>query len=502
MADLDADLDANRANKWMRRLLPLLILGLGAGGLVLMIKMRKPPGRKKRPKAAQLVEVVTVQAEKRRVEVTSNGVVQPRREASLAAEVSGRVRWLHRNLVVGGQIKKGAPLLVIDPVDYKLVVEKARSQVAQAERALAVAESSARVARTEWKQLGQGTGRAPTPLTLHEPQIKEARALLAAARADLEMAKLNLQRTTMRAPFNLRVRSEQVEAGQYVRVGQELTRVYGTDVAEVVGGGEIPFAQAAFVEDGRGYSFINRNDRRRVINVTAKADLKVANADAILKQLGEGLLPQLQADYPGLTYDMEGQQRERRESMQSLMWGFVVALLMIYVMLAVPFRSYSQPFLVMSAIPFGIIGAVLGHLLLGFNMSLLSWMGVVALSGVVINDSLVMIDFINRLRAQGVPARQAVIDGARRRFRPIVLTTLTTFFALVPMLAETSVQARFLVPMAVSLACGVLFGTQIILMLVPALYMILEDVRGAIYRFLGREVPEPTTEQPLIEVQR
>jgi len=442
MADLDADLDANRANKWMRRLLPLLILGLGAGGLVLMIKMRKPPGRKKRPKAAQLVEVVTVQAEKRRVEVTSNGVVQPRREASLAAEVSGRVRWLHRNLVVGGQIKKGAPLLVIDPVDYKLVVEKARSQVAQAERALAVAESSARVARTEWKQLGQGTGRAPTPLTLHEMRL--------------------------RTP----------------------------------GGGEIPFAQAAFVEDGRGYSFINRNDRRRVINVTAKADLKVANADAILKQLGEGLLPQLQADYPGLTYDMEGQQRERRESMQSLMWGFVVALLMIYVMLAVPFRSYSQPFLVMSAIPFGIIGAVLGHLLLGFNMSLLSWMGVVALSGVVINDSLVMIDFINRLRAQGVPARQAVIDGARRRFRPIVLTTLTTFFALVPMLAETSVQARFLVPMAVSLACGVLFGTQIILMLVPALYMILEDVRGAIYRFLGREVPEPTTEQPLIEVQR
>jgi multidrug efflux pump subunit AcrB len=268
------------------------------------------------------------------------------------------------------------------------------------------------------------------------------------------------------------------------------------------GGGEIPFAQAAFVEDGRGYSYINRRDRRRVINVTAKADLKVANVDSILKQLREGLLPQLQADYPGLTYDMEGQQRERRESMQSLMWGFVVALLLIYVMLAVPFRSYSQPLLVMSAIPFGVIGAVLGHLLLGFNMSLLSWMGVVALSGVVINDSLVMIDFINRLRAQGVPVHEAVIDGARRRFRPIVLTTLTTFFALTPMLAETSVQARFLVPMAVSLAFGVLFGTQIILMLVPALYMILEDIRGATYRFFGREAPEPTTEQPLIEMQR
>jgi RND family efflux transporter MFP subunit len=196
--------------------------------------MRKPPARKKRPKSAQLVEVVTARAEKRRVEVTSNGVVQPRREAALAPEVSGRVRWLHENLVVGGQVRRGAPLVVIDPMDYKLAVEKARSQVAQAERALAMAESSARVARTEWKRLGKGSGRTPTPLTLHEPQLKEARALLAAARADLEMAKLNLKRTTIRAPFNLRIRVERVEVGQYVRVGQDLATVYGTDVAEVV----------------------------------------------------------------------------------------------------------------------------------------------------------------------------------------------------------------------------------------------------------------------------
>ena len=266
-------------------------------------------------------------------------------------------------------------------------------------------------------------------------------------------------------------------------------------------GGEIPFDQAAHVEDGRGYSFINRTDRKRVINVTAKADHKVANVDAIIGQLKGVVLPQIQADYPGLSYDMEGQQRERRESMQSILWGFVVALLLIYGLLAVPFRSYSQPLLVMSAIPFGVVGAVGGHLLLGFNMSLLSWMGVVALSGVVVNDSLVMIDFINRIRASGVPLYDAVIMGAQRRFRPIVLTTLTTFFALVPMLAETSVQARFLVPMAVSLAFGVLFGTQIILMLVPALYMILEDARAAVYRWLGRSAPPPTTEQPVLELQ-
>jgi len=266
-------------------------------------------------------------------------------------------------------------------------------------------------------------------------------------------------------------------------------------------GGEIPFAQAANIDDGRGYSFINRTDRRRVINVTAKADHNVANVDAILGQLRDTVLPRIQADYPGLTYDMEGQQRERRESMQSIIWGFVVALLLIYGLLAVPFRSYSQPVLVMSAIPFGVVGAAGGHLLLGYNMSLLSWMGVVALSGVVVNDSLVMIDFINRIRAQGVPLRDAVVLGGQRRFRPIILTTLTTFFALVPMLAETSVQARFLVPMAVSLAFGVLFSTLITLMLVPALYRILEDLRGFFYRLVGREPPRPTTEQPLLELE-
>jgi multidrug efflux pump subunit AcrB len=244
-------------------------------------------------------------------------------------------------------------------------------------------------------------------------------------------------------------------------------------------GGEIPFAQAAMIDDGRGFSYIQRTNRRRVIDVTARANREVANPDEIVAELKTGVLPQLQADYPGLTFDLEGQQREHAEGLASLKWGFLVALGVIFGLLAIPFRSYTQPLLVMSAIPFGVIGAVLGHLLMGFDMSLLSMMGVVALTGVVVNDSLVLIDFINRNRKEGMSIYDAVLAGGQRRFRPIVLTTATTFLALVPMLAEPSVQAKFLVPMAVSLAFGVLFATQITLVLIPALYMILEDAKAA-----------------------
>lgn len=178
---------------------------------------------------------MAARSEHRRVDVVSNGVVQPRKEVVVMPEVSGRIRYAHPNLVLGGMIPRGAALVSIDPADYKLALEKAGSQVAQAERSLAMAQSNARVAQDEWGRLGaKQSGRKPGPLTLHAPQLKEARAMLAAARADQQMARLNLGRTTIRAPFNLRVRSEQVEVGQYVRVGQELARVYGTDVAEVV----------------------------------------------------------------------------------------------------------------------------------------------------------------------------------------------------------------------------------------------------------------------------
>jgi RND family efflux transporter MFP subunit len=223
---------------WLRRLIPFVILGLGLGGAVLIVKSRKPPARVKHIKQAMLVEVMSVRPERRKVQVTSNGVIQPRREVSIASEVVGKVKWINPALMVGGMMRAGAVMLSVDEADYKLAVQKARSAVALAEKNLAVAESNARVARTEWARLGQtasGTGDGkPNPLTLHEPQLKAAQSSLASAKADLERAKLDLSRTTIKAPFSLRVRSKNVDRGQYVRQGQELARIYGTDVAEVI----------------------------------------------------------------------------------------------------------------------------------------------------------------------------------------------------------------------------------------------------------------------------
>lgn len=263
-------------------------------------------------------------------------------------------------------------------------------------------------------------------------------------------------------------------------------------------GGEVPFAQAAEIVDGRGFSRIVRDRRKRVITVSSKADEKIANPSEILADLKTQLIPQMKADYPGLTFDTEGELKERKETMRGLGLGFLAALGLIYVLLAIPFRSYLQPWLIMSAIPFGAIGAVLGHIALGYSLSLMSMFGLVALTGVVVNDSLVLIDFINRVRDKGVPVTTAVIEAGKRRFRPIILTTLTTFFALVPMLAETSVQARFLVPMAISLAFGVLFATMITLVLIPVLYVVLEDLRILVDRWWNGTVKIPTEQAKTI----
>jgi multidrug efflux pump subunit AcrB len=243
-------------------------------------------------------------------------------------------------------------------------------------------------------------------------------------------------------------------------------------------GDEVPFTRAAYVEEGRGYSSINRADRKRVINVTATVDADLANSQEILLDIKNTVLEQLAADYPGLTFNMEGEEKERRESMGSMMRGFGFALFMIYALLAVPFRSYSQPLIIMSSIPFGIVGAVLGHMVMGFDLSILSMFGIVALAGVVVNNALLLIDFINRSREQGNDLFTAVIESGQRRFRPILLTSLTTALGLAPMIFETSVQAQFLIPMAISLAFGVLFATGITLLLIPSLYLILEDLRG------------------------
>ena len=251
------------------------------------------------------------------------------------------------------------------------------------------------------------------------------------------------------------------------------------------GGIAIPFSAAAEASLGRGYSTIQRTDRRRTINVTAEVDETRANANELLADIAANVLPPLLEDNPGVTYSLEGEQRDQSEALESLRGGFLLALLIIFALLAIPFRSYIQPLLVMGVIPFGIVGAIWGHVIMGLNLTILSFFGIVALTGVVVNDSLVLVDFVNRLRASGLSVQEAIREAGMVRFRPIILTTVTTFAGLTPLLLERSLQARFLIPMAVSLAFGVVFATFITLILVPVSYQILEDIKGFFSRSLG-----------------
>jgi len=219
--------------------------------------------------------------------------------------------------------------------------------------------------------------------------------------------------------------------------------------------------------------------------VTADVDPKLASAGDIVAELKSKVLPEILVDYPGMFYSFERQAAEQRETNGGLQRGFAFALLMIYALLAVPLRSYTQPLIIMAAIPFGLVGAVAGHLIMGMSLTILSMVGIVALAGVVVNDSLLMVDFINRRRARNEDLALAIREAGVVRFRPILLTSLTTFVGLFPLLMEKSLQAQFLIPMAVSLAFGVVFATFISLMLVPAGYMILEDVRRALARLSG-----------------
>ncbi|SHI64193.1 Multidrug efflux pump subunit AcrB [Tangfeifania diversioriginum] len=243
-------------------------------------------------------------------------------------------------------------------------------------------------------------------------------------------------------------------------------------------GTEVPLLDVVSLEQGEAFTTINRRDGRRV--VTVGMDVEPANAvTRVLRSINEEVLPQLRNDYPGITWTFQGSQAEMRESTQVLWSGFAMALLIIYALLAIAFRNYYQPLIVMTSIPFGIIGAVIGHILLGYDLSLISLMGVIALSGVVVNDSLIMIDFANRQRGE-MSVFDAIHEAGLRRFRPIILTTLTTFGGLTPIILERSMQAQYLIPMAISLGFGIVFATSIILVLVPSLYMILEDLRLAL----------------------
>ena len=240
------------------------------------------------------------------------------------------------------------------------------------------------------------------------------------------------------------------------------------------GGMEVPLLDVVQLEEGVAFNSINRRDGRRV--VTVGMDAQPSNAvNRVLSAINQDVLTQLRADFPGITWSFEGSQAEMRESTKALWGGFLMALFVIYALLATALGSYIQPLIVMGAIPFGIVGAVVGHILLGYDLSLVSLMGVIALSGVVLNDSLIMVHYANKKRKDH-DAFDAIHEAGLRRFRPIVLTTLTTFGGLTPIILETSRQALQLIPMAISLGFGIVFATAIILVLVPCLYMVEHDM--------------------------
>ena len=257
-------------------------------------------------------------------------------------------------------------------------------------------------------------------------------------------------------------------------------------------GGEVPLYEIAGVERGRADAVIAREDGMRIVTVSANVEPR-EQTNRVLAAVTADILPRLQEDYPGLGYSLEGRQATQRDTMSSFV-GFSIplALIIIYGLLAIPFRSYVQPAIVMTAIPFGFAGAVIGHLIMGMSLSIISVFGIIALSGVVINSALVMIDYANKTRAAGATPFEAIWRAGQRRFRPIILTMMTTFGGLAPMIFETSRQAQFLVPMAVSLGYGIVFATFVVLLLVPCLYMIVEDLR----RLVVPRQPEPEPDQP------
>ncbi len=239
----------------------------------------------------------------------------------------------------------------------------------------------------------------------------------------------------------------------------------------------VPFSEVARVEDGRGYASIRRVEQRRAIVVSADVDQNRGNAEQIIAGLAAEVIPDLESRFAGLRIEFAGNKRETAKSFSSLRRDFFIALVVIFVMLAGLFRSYIQPLVVMTSIPFAFNGAVLGHLVMGYPLTILSMIGLVALAGIAVNDALVLVDFVNKERRAGASAVEAVIQGGKRRLRPIILTSLTTILGLGPLMAETSFQARFLIPMAISISFGLAFATVLTLVVVPSVYMIIEDVR-------------------------
>ena len=242
-------------------------------------------------------------------------------------------------------------------------------------------------------------------------------------------------------------------------------------------GTEVPFFSVADVEVGTSYSTIVRENRKRAITVTADADLALIEPGKVIEEIRSDFMPQLVAKYSGVDFELEGASLEEQKLIKNILVASVIALFLIYALIAIPLKSYSQPVLIMSVIPFGLIGAIVGHLVFDKAVSMMSLFGLIALAGVVVNDSLIMMDFINKARQQGLNRFDAVIQSGTARFRAIILTSLTTAGGLLPIMLETSTQAQFVIPMAISMSFGIIFATVITLFLIPCLYLLLLDFK-------------------------
>jgi len=263
-------------------------------------------------------------------------------------------------------------------------------------------------------------------------------------------------------------------------------------------GDEVPFSSVAEVSFGQGYSSISRLNRERTITVSADIDQERVEPQEIIRSVSTEFIPELLSRHPGVNFGLEGASQEQTEFLVDLGIAFVAALFLIYALIAIPLHSYSQPLVIMSVIPFGLIGATIGHIVMGKAISMFSMFGLIALAGVVVNDSLIMVDFINKARIKGIPLRDAVLQSGTARFRAIVLTSFTTAAGLMPILFETSSQAQFVIPTAISISFGIVFATVITLFLIPSLYMLQEDGLAMIRRLRGKPPIDAAADNPLV----
>ncbi len=264
-------------------------------------------------------------------------------------------------------------------------------------------------------------------------------------------------------------------------------------------GAELPLSELADITLTDGVTRIRRENGNRTINVWAKVDQEQVEPFEIAKDIRDNFIPQLLRQYPLVKSEVSGRIQEEIDSANKQMRDFIISLMVIFSLLAVPLKSYSQPLMIMTVIPFGVVGAVFGHMILGMDLNTLSVFGIIAAAGVVVNDSLVMVDYVNNARKQGIPLNEAVVHSGSKRFRAIMLTSLTTFIGLVPIVFfETSMQAKIVIPMAVSLSFGVLFATVVTLVLIPSLYVIIEDIKRLVKR--KKKTPAPAIENSGDEV--